>query len=260
MKNTLLLLLLPLLFQISVYGQNDRVTASGKTAKFGSGSMAMVKTRTKPKDKKMGLSGPRRPDNIENEDVGAAFNTLEEGNYDDAIEQLDDYSDSDPDAAFGLGFAYYLDGQTDRAIEAFQQMAELDPENTDALYYLGLIYAEEGDYEKAEEKLLDLLTINPMDETAWYELGFLYLDAGYYEDAYECFDTVLLINPEDPDAPYEMARLHAISGNTEEALSALELAFANGFYDAEFVRMDPDLEEVRNTEAYEELMATYFPE
>ncbi len=258
MKNSLLLLLLALLFQFSLYGQGRQPSTTDKTPKFSGGSMAMVKTRTKPKDKKLGLGAPVRPEAIENENVGAAFDTMEEGDYDVAINQLDDYSESDPDAAFGLGFAYYLDGQTDQAIEAFRQVAGLDPENTEALYFLSLIYEEQGDYEKAESVLLDLLLIEPLDPLAWYELGFLYLDAGYYQDAFDCFENVLFIDPEDPDAPYEIARIHAISGNTQEALNALELAFENGFYDEDFVREDPDLEEARNTERFAELMDEYF--
>ncbi|MCB0547693.1 MAG: tetratricopeptide repeat protein [Phaeodactylibacter sp.] len=259
MQQIIFFLLLSLMFQFGADAQNKPI-ATNRSSKFTGGSTAMVRTKTKPKDKKMGLGSPVRPENIENEEVGEAFNTLEQGNWDEAIDQLDDYSENDPDAAFGLGFAYYLDGQTDKAIEAFEQMAELDPENPEALYFLGLLYAEQGNYEQAEDKFLSLLMMDPSDDGAWYELGFLYLDTEYYSDAADCFNNVLLISPEDPDAPYELARIYAISGKIRDALTALELAFSNGFSDADFVREDPDLEEVRSTERFDELMEIYFPD
>lgn len=253
MKYTLLILILGLFFHFSANAQG-RPTVANRSQKFSGGGMAMVKKKTNPKDKKMGLGGARRPETIENEEVGEAFNTLEEGNWAEAIDQLDDYSDTDPDAAYGLGVAYYQNGDVEKAIGVLEQNAE----NTDALYELGVIYSEQGDYDKAEEKFLELLTIDPEDEFAWYELGYLYLETGYYEDAFECFNNVLLIDSSDPDAPYELARIYAISGDVDGALRALNQAFQNGFDDLEFVQEDPDLETVTSTDGFAELVDHYF--
>ena len=42
------------------------------------------------------------------------------GNYDAAIDQLEEYSNSDATAAYGLGFAYHQEGDSDKALEAFE--------------------------------------------------------------------------------------------------------------------------------------------
>ncbi|MCB9294960.1 MAG: tetratricopeptide repeat protein [Lewinellaceae bacterium] len=253
MRSTLLLLILSMFLHFSAEAQG-RPTASNRSSKFSGGGMVMVKKKSDPRDKKMGLGGARRPESFENSGVEEGFNTLDQGNWDEAIDQLDDYSDSDPAAAYGLGVAYHQSGEVEKAIDVLEQSAE----NTDALYELGLIYAEQGEYDKAEEKFLELLMLDPEDAFAWYELGYLYLETGYYEDAAECFDIVLLIEPSDPDAPYELARIYAISGDVESALAALGQAFQNGFDDLGFVLEDPDLEEVRMTEQFDQLVDDYF--
>ncbi|GJM32085.1 MAG: hypothetical protein DHS20C18_10860 [Saprospiraceae bacterium] len=262
MKYLLLSLMFGLFLQFTTHAQvkPKPLNIANKPAKFTNNNPLKTKTKTKPKDKKMGLGVLRRPESIENNDVANAYSSLDQESWETAIDQLDDFSESDPDAAFGLGFAYYQEGEIDNAIAAFEQAVELDPNNTDALFGLGLIYVEQDNYEKAEEKFIEVLSIDPEDAEAWYELAFLYLDSGYYEEASMFFENVLLINPDDPDAPYELSRLHAINGNTEAALSSLEMAFKNGFEDATFVLEDPDLEEVRSTETFAELMNMYFPD
>ena len=263
MKFILLFCFAALLVPIRGQSQNTGKPAAGgfnQPARFGNSGLTMDKTKTKPKDKKMGLASLERPEKIENPAVGNAFGTLESGDWDAAIDQLDDFAGKDADAAYGLGFAYFQDGQLDKAISAYQKAIQLDPNNLEALYDLGLVYEEKGEYAKAEAQFIRMLRIDAADTDAWYELGFLYTMADLEQDAFNCFNQVLAIDPTDPDAPFELCRLYAISGNLDKALEKLEQAFKNGFEEVDLLLEDESLEELRSTERFEELMAQYFPD
>ncbi|MCB0628167.1 MAG: tetratricopeptide repeat protein [Saprospiraceae bacterium] len=247
-----------LLCSTPLNSQSKPPASNGKMAKLTSATAVRGKTKTPPKDKKMGLDAMRRPETIENDNVAAAYDQLDSKNWGDAIDNLDDYAESDADAAFGLGYAYAQNEQPDKAIEAYQHVLELDESNTDALYELAEVLREQGRYQEAEEKFLALLEIDPMDIFAWYELGYIYLETGFNEDAAECFEAILDIDESDADALYELSRLAAIDEDIDLALDYLERALESGFDDEEFIREDPDLENLLDTERFDELMEQYF--
>lgn len=260
MKHTILILLLALLAQTSLLAQT-RPSRPGSDPKITSANAAMAKAKTKPKDKKMGLSPVRHTEKVENTNVARAINTLEAGDVNTAIDQLDDYANSDTDAAYGLGLAYFQSGDTEKAMATLERATQLDNSNSDAWYELGLLYTEAGEYEKAEEAFLQILMENPEDADAWYELGFLYsMNPDLAEEAEACFSAVLMLNPSDPFAPFEMSRLLALKGDVDGALGKLEIALQNGFADVEVIQEDADLEAVRETDAFAALMEQYFPD
>jgi len=147
-----------------------------------------------PGDKvRMGLSHKTdRPDKVENANVGAVYNTLEEGKTEAARAQFLHYADSDADAAYGLALTYYLNGQTHEAIDALNNAIRLDPHNTDALYMLGALYAEQGQYSESSEALLALLEVDETDADAWYLLGLLCFNLGDEETANLCLQQARL--------------------------------------------------------------------
>ncbi|MBK6949025.1 MAG: tetratricopeptide repeat protein [Haliscomenobacter sp.] len=111
---------------------------------------------------------------------------------------MDDFSDEDTDAAFGLGLAYYENDQMEEAIDALSLAIELDAENTDAYYLLGVIFAELGDFARSSEALFGLLEIEEQDADAWFLLGFLY----YHDDDQESAAICLAI-ARDIDSDYD---------------------------------------------------------
>ncbi len=201
MKFNILFLILGFVMPIGVYAQST--TARDLKNKFSSASSNMKQNKDKTKDKKQSLSNHARPDNIESVAVQNAFTEIEAGDYDDALAQLTAYSNSDADAAFGLGLIYYENDQLDDAITTLQRSLKLDPNQTEVRYVLGLVYAEQGNYDKAEDAFIALLEQDPLDPDAWYELGFLYYDAGFTEDADLCLAVIQEIDPEYPYNSYE---------------------------------------------------------
>jgi tetratricopeptide (TPR) repeat protein len=208
----------------------------------------------------MGLGSPVQSDPIENEKVAKAFNMMDMGKTKAAIDQLDDFSENDGDAAYGLGVAYYQLGKPEKAIEAWEHAVELDSTDNDVLYQLGLIYEEQHDLEKAEQAFITMIENDPKDADAWYELGYLYsLIPDLQQDAEDCFNVVMELDPSDPYAAFELSRLMAQKNNQKGALAKLEIAFKNGFKDLDLVEADADLNVIESTAQYKALIAKYFP-
>jgi len=147
-----------------------------------------------PGDKvRMGLGNKTdRPDKVENGNVGEVYATLEGGNREAARAQFSNYADSDSDAAYGLALTYYLDGQSNKAIDALNKAINLDPENTDAMYLLGELYAEKGNYQDASEALLNLLEVDETDADAWFLLGLLFFNSDDEQSASLCLEQARL--------------------------------------------------------------------
>jgi hypothetical protein len=67
----------------------------------------------------------------------------------------------------------------------------------------------------------------------------------------------LLLSMMELESPYNIACYHAISGNTDAALKALEQALSSRRSPTDWVRNDPDLDSIRNTQGYHLLKSKY---
>ena len=81
------------------------------------------------------------------------------GDYDDAIDILEDIVDDNPknaDAWNLLGYSHRKLGDYDEALEHYQKALRLKPNHVGANEYLGELYLEMKDLPKAEERLVVL--------------------------------------------------------------------------------------------------------
>ncbi|HEY5464975.1 MAG TPA: tetratricopeptide repeat protein [Hanamia sp.] len=58
---------------------------------------------------------------------------------------------------------------------------------------------------------------------------------------------------------YNMACMKSLDKKTKEALENLELSFKNGFNDFDHIQEDTDLDNIRNTDEFKQLLKKYFP-
>ncbi len=176
---------------------------SGRTT--GGSALAALKIKKPPKkasaatsrhtNKPKGLGNHFRPVSIENTEVEKAYDAWET-NPAYAVEQFAAYSNSDADAAYGLGLAYYEQDRLEEAVNAFENAILLDNYFQDAYYWLGVIYEELGDYETSADALYVAIELDEEDSDAWWQLGYLYYASGYSEEAQLCLDEA---NYYDPD-------------------------------------------------------------
>jgi len=76
------------------------------------------------------------------------------------------YFAHDTDFLSGLGAAYYLTNQPEKAVACARQMIELRPDYLKAYYLLGRAYVKLGDFENARKTWGHILSINPGDSIA----------------------------------------------------------------------------------------------
>jgi len=80
-----------------------------------------------------------------------------------------------------------------------------------------------------------------------------------YEPAIKSYQACLKIQPNFSLAFYNLACAYSLQSKTIDAGQWMEKAFANGWTDVEAVRSDPDLVNLRNTQAFVLLMKKYDP-
>jgi WD40 repeat protein len=80
------------------------------------------------------------------------------------------------------------------------------------------------------------------------------LEDGAFDEAVRCLEACLEIVPENPTTAYHLACAHTRAGRTEKAMAWLEHSIDWGWADAEVIRWDQDLEPLRGSEKFEELV------
>jgi len=233
------------------------------------------------------------PDCLEAEvNLGAALSRL--GRFEEAIkhylkaERMTPYS---ADIQNNLGVALAREGNLDEAITHFKKALEIRPNNKEAQKNLKKVMAARTRLDKAIEKTIKLLGKEPGNITLHNRLGDLYRARGKQGQAIEQYQKALSIRPDSlqtlnklaivyadkneydkalvylkkivelrpgsPGAYYNMACIYARQNKIDNAIKWLREAVAKGFHNWDLIKKDPDLENIRGTEHYKELVQRY---
>lgn len=87
---------------------------------------------------------------------------VQAGEYEDAIDILEEIVEDEPgnaDALNYLGYSHRKLGETDEALDYYLAALKSEPEHVGANEYLGELYLEMGDLPKAEERLAVLQNV-----------------------------------------------------------------------------------------------------
>ncbi len=126
----------------------------------------------------------------------------ESGRYDEAENYLKQALDKDPDNSrylFKLGVVYDKQKKKESSIEAMRRVIAVDPQNASALNYLGYTYADLGqNLDEAEQLILEALKYKPNDGFITDSLGWVYYKKGDYQKALNYLKKASEIVPEDP--------------------------------------------------------------
>jgi tetratricopeptide (TPR) repeat protein len=127
---------------------------------------------------------------------------------------------NNPDLTCWLGDIYMGWGQTDYAIQYFQKSLDHNPNTYNAIFRLALCYARKGDYEKS--RLL--------------------------------FERAIKNNPDIPEPYYNIACIYAKSDKTDESIAWLKKSIEKGFHNWKLLKTDSDLDRIRDTDFYQQLL------
>ncbi|MBT8336324.1 MAG: tetratricopeptide repeat protein [Gemmatimonadetes bacterium] len=193
-----------------------------------------------------------------------------------------------------LGAVLFVSGEISAAEASFRQASKLDPRLFEAYYFHARACFQTGRFDEAADLYRDALRVREDYASAFFlaqsleavdrpeEAREAYRDAlrvtqrhldlnpddaraatmhavalcrlGRRMEGLEWAERALNLDSEDAGVRYNVACLYAVAGLPERALECLESAVAIGFGNPEWLDRDPDLENLRNLPAFEDLM------
>ncbi len=146
---------------------------------------------------------------------------------------LDDDPD-DPDALYGLGWAFHMYGDEDRAREYFKRCVRVAPEDYRGHRGLGSVALADGNAMLAVSYFDTALEHAPGEPTVLNSRGLALLAQGAEEAALEAFQQAQAADPTRGDYGYNVAdALHRLDRD-EEALVAVDEALGQGTEERRF--------------------------
>jgi len=124
-----------------------------------------------------------------------------------------------------LGFAYYLEGDYDRAEEAEKNTIQMDPSFLTGHGYLGQVYIEKKLYAEAIDEFRTALSLSPGDRAGEADLAHAYAISGKKSDAEEILQEFQNARGSKYISHYDWAVVYAGFRDKEKTLRALEEAY-----------------------------------
>jgi tetratricopeptide (TPR) repeat protein len=143
-----------------------------------------------------------------------------------------------------------LDAETAR----IQSELKTSPDDPVLNYALGNLYLGRGELNSAIGQYRRAIAIQPDFPQALNNLAMAHTFAGQYDQALEVFQKLIALYPDDAANYYNTAVLYALQKKETEALTWLNKAVAKGYDNWDLIKTDKDLENIRNSEGYRELI------
>ena len=183
----------------------------------------------------------------------------EMGNAKDAITEWDKHQTLYPEYGFGYyrrGWFKSLSGDDEGAIEDFTLSITLDPENSYSYVSRGDVYARQGKTELAKADFLKVIEIEDAPEK-FDCIHYAYQGLGETEKAIAAIDTIIARNEDKKANYYDAACLYSRMKNKDKALEYLEKCLEMGYYRFSHIRIDHDMDFIRDTPEFKALITKY---
>ncbi|MBN1830460.1 MAG: tetratricopeptide repeat protein, partial [Deltaproteobacteria bacterium] len=157
---------------------------------------------------------------------------------------------------FNVGYSLEKEGKTAEAVNYYRKSLALYPENSKPHVNLGIIAANRGEIVEAVEHFEKALAIMPGNPDAQYNLGVVMAMKGRPDEALYWFHKVLTACPEyGPEIYYNAACMYALKQDSEASIEMLKKALDRGYDNWALLKTDKDLDSIRKSPYYRELMA-----
>jgi tetratricopeptide (TPR) repeat protein len=124
-------------------------------------------------------------------------------------------------------------------------------------YKQGNNYLIARNYGKAFSEYEKALSINPGLIDAMYKLGVVFTEIGENNKAIDCFKKIIVTQPHMASCYYNVACIYARQNMTQEAIDWLRQSIVHGYKDWKKIKTDNDLNNIRTTKYYQELMKAH---
>jgi tetratricopeptide (TPR) repeat protein len=145
----------------------------------------------------------------------------------------------------------------DRELNSIKNMLNKDPENYLLCLEAGKLLQSKGDITSAAIFYEKALSINSKSIPALNNLGFLFADVGNYAKAASFFKQAITIKPDNADTYYNLACMYARLDKPLKSINFLKTAIEKGYNNLSLIKSDKDLENIRKTDYYMELMDSF---
>ncbi|MGB5747169.1 MAG: tetratricopeptide repeat protein [Desulfobacterales bacterium] len=144
--------------------------------------------------------------------------------------------------------------QMDTEMERLRAALKSSPDDPVLNYVLGNLYLGKGELNNAIGQFQKALSLQPNFPQALNNLAMAHIFAGQYDQALEAFQKLIALQPDNAANYYNVAVLYALQTNVTESLAWLNQAVAKGYDNWDLIKTDKDLENIRNSEGYRELV------
>jgi serine/threonine protein kinase/Flp pilus assembly protein TadD len=166
------------------------------------------------------------------------------------------------EAAYFYARACVAQGNLDEAAKWYERAIAVRPDDFATLALLATVYQgleRPDDKIRVSRRAYDAarkhLELNPDNPRALYMGAMSLTHLGESEKAREWNRRALAMEPDDPSVLYNIACAFALEDQTDDAVKALNKAIDNGFGHWQWIANDPDLDSLRGTAAFNEIIA-----
>ena len=185
---------------------------------------------------------------------------MQEGRIEAAISQFQKALQLKPDftmAENNLRRALAIQKEIETEISRLQDILVNNPDNAEVHFQLGNLYFRKGDRGRAIQQYKKALQLDPKYLPALNNLALATAANREYYKALTVFLDMLNYIPDDADTHYNIACMYSRLNRVDEAVEWLKKALDKGYVNWESIKKDGDLDNIRGTVAYKNLIKHY---
>jgi tetratricopeptide (TPR) repeat protein len=177
-----------------------------------------------------------------------------------AIKRYKDAIRIDPnlyEAQYNLGYLFLLSNSINNAILHYHEALRINSLDARAQSNLALAIQKKEQINNSITQIQTALTLQPNNVNALYSISVLYSYLGEYDKSINYLTSIMRFNPNNPNVYYNIACIYGKQNNVEESLRYLKMSISKGFKNWSILAKDSDLDTIRNTSYYKELIKSH---